>query len=347
VEQIHPCISFPEGRWSKYTPVFCSPRVGGAKTPLYFVPRGSAEQIHPCIGLNVASYGLSLAKQKRNEVFFLKHLFYFNFLFYNLAFELNVNQNLSVMIDPTNFRKLNLDEKQNFTDEVLPIVKTAIGANETYKTYIAQVEVDNTRLVKTAATLSHPELTEEVNQGDELRDGGIGSLKINATRSLYRKDPLWVKAGQRILSAFNDFGNDMASRPIAKETTAVDKLLMAIENDAELKQSIATIQSNIWLQDIKDGQHVVKSAVAKRDSSKVGDEIAASDASRQLGTSLDKLFRYINMKIEFESNPTLVTLSFDLNKIIARYHKGIKLRATLREQKKQDKKKAQESLDND
>ena len=43
------------------------------------------------------------------------------------------------------------------------------------------------------------------------------------------------------------------------------------------------------------------------------------------------------MKIEFEPQPELAALAFDINKVIARYRKSINLQATLREEAKQVK----------
>jgi hypothetical protein len=203
---------------------------------------------------------------------------------------------------------------------------------------VAEVEAGLATLKGTAQTLSHPEFTEEINEGDGMRDGGLGSLKINAIRSKDRKDPVWIQAGQRVLRAFNDFGNDMATRSIAEETSAVDNFLNAIDSTPELKSAIATIQGNIFVQDIRDGQQLVKQGIAKRDASNKTEELAAYEAARILGTSIDKLFRYVNMKLEFEPEPELAALASDINKVIARYRKNINLQATLRKEAKQEKK---------
>lgn len=240
------------------------------------------------------------------------------------------------MIDPIGFKKLSLDEKQNFTDEVYPMIKTSIGENPTFKSYVDPIGSVYTRLKQAAQTISHPELTAEVNEGDDLRDCGIRSLRSTAAHSANRTDPTWAKAGQRVLNLFKDFGENMAELPIAKETTAIDNFLGAIDSNPELKQDITTMHGDVWLQDIRDGQQKVKSGIAKRDASKKSDEAAASDIARELGANIDKLFRYINMKIEFEGTPELKALSFELNKVIARYRKNISLRATLRENAKQE-----------
>ena len=240
------------------------------------------------------------------------------------------------MIDPISFRKLSLEEKQNFTDEVYPMVKTSLGENPTFKPYIDPIGSVYTRLKQAAQAISHPDLTSEINEGDDLRDGGIRSLKSTADHSVNRTDPAWSTAGQRVLNLFRDFGNNMADLSLAKETTAIDNFLGAIDSNPELKKDITTIQGDIWLQDVRDGQQKVKSGIAKRDASKKSDEAAAFDIARELGSNIDKLFRYINMKIEFEPTPELKALSFELNKVIARYRKNVSLRATLREKAKKE-----------
>lgn len=232
------------------------------------------------------------------------------------------------MILPTNFRKLSLTEKQNFTDEILPAVKTSLGENALFKPYIAQVEADLSHLKVSSQVLTHPELTAEIVDGDELRDGGISSLKQAATRAAGRRDPVWVKAGQCILNAFHDIGDNIAALPINKETSSIENLLGVIESTPDLKQAITTIHAEVWLQDIKDGQQIVKDVIKKRDTSKIEND-SASDKARQLTVSVDKLLRYINSKIEFEPAPEFTALALELNKIIDRYRKTVKLRATL------------------
>ena len=148
------------------------------------------------------------------------------------------------------------------------MVKTSLGENPTFKPYIDPIGSVYTRLKQAAQAISHPELTSEINEGDDLRDGGIRSLKSTADHSVNRTDPAWSTAGQRVLNLFRDFGNNMADLSLAKETTAIDNFLGAIDSNPELKKDITTIQGDIWLQDVRDGQQKVKSGIAKRDASK-------------------------------------------------------------------------------
>jgi hypothetical protein len=252
------------------------------------------------------------------------------------------------MIDPTSFRKLSLEEKQNFTNQVLNLIIPVLGELPEYKVLVALVKSDFDFMKKTLEGLSHPEYTQAVVDGDSLRDGGISGIKGNATRSLNRKDATWVAAGTIILQAFDDFGDNMANQSMATETAEVDNLLAEIDRNPELKAAITTIQSDAWLQDVRDGQHQVKSSIEKRGASNASKTLPSTiEASRPLIVSINKLFRFINMKLEFEPKPELLALSFRLNDVIGGYKSGLKLRETLHKQKKQDKKKAQESLDND
>jgi hypothetical protein len=242
------------------------------------------------------------------------------------------------MIEAVNYRKLSLNEKINFANEVIPVVDPTLGELPEYKVLVAQVKDQRDTLMKSSEGLSHPEVTAEVNEGDSLRDGGLGGIKSNATRSLHRSDPKWVAAGTIILQAFHDFGDDMAHMPMAKETAAVDKFLIEVDHNAELKAAITTIHSDAWLQDVRDGQQIVKSAIVKRDDSIAADTLPpAYDAAKPLGVSIDKLFRFINLKLEIEPKPELVALANRINTIIERYKKLIKLRQTLREQAKNEK----------
>lgn len=236
------------------------------------------------------------------------------------------------------FRRYSLEEKQTFTEETIRAVDPELGKLPEYSALVAQVKTDYSNMMKTTEGLNHPELTKVVNDGDNLRDGGIGGLRGNAKRSLNRTDPKWVAAGTVILQAFHDFGEGMASLAIAKETAAVGRFLAEVDRNPVLRAAITTIQSDAWLQDMRDGQHMVESAVDQRGVERAADALPSTvEAAMPLVASIDKLFRYINMKLEFDPKPELVALSNRLNEIIARYKQVVKLRQTLREQEKDKK----------
>ena len=232
------------------------------------------------------------------------------------------------------FRKLTLDGKLSFCRELLPLLDVA-ATDPSLKPFLQAVNTDHEKFLSLSSKLSHPQHTEDVMEGDAIRDGGIASLKMNAQRATGRKDEAWVNAGKLILNAFNDFNPNMATLPINEETAAVDKLLAAIEANAELKQAVLTIQCGIWLDDIKSGQEMVKRSLTTRDAAKSTD-ISAYEASRMVETSFAKLFRYLNYKLEFEPTPALVTFSNEYDKLSMRYKKNISLQATLRDSIKKE-----------
>lgn len=242
------------------------------------------------------------------------------------------------MIESTMFRRYSLEEKQTFTQETIRVVDPVLGELPEYKTLVAQIKADRDNMMKTTEGLNHPELTHAVNTGDNLRDGGIGGLKGNAKRSLNRTDPKWVAAGTVILQAFHDFGEGMATLSIAKETAAVERFLAEVDRNPVLRAAITTIQSDAWLQDMRDGQNMVVAAIDQRGVERAADTLPSTvEAAMPLVASIDRLFRYINMKLEVDPTPELVALSHRLNEIIARYKQAIKLRQTLREQEQQQK----------
>lgn len=242
------------------------------------------------------------------------------------------------MIETTNFRLMNLKEKQGFVSAFLPPVEKLLGKNPSFIPYIDRVKGNFDLFVKTTEELSHPELTEKVVEGDNFRDGGIIGLRSNAARSVNRKDPAWVEAGKLILRIFHDFGDGMATLPLEQETTSIDNLLAEIDRNPVLRAAITTIQSDAWLQDIRDGQKIVKDAVEQRRAGGFANSLPSSFvAAKSLAVNLEKLVDYINLKIDFEPTPELTALANGLNEIIVDYKKKIKLRQTLREQEKEEK----------
>lgn len=240
------------------------------------------------------------------------------------------------MIEPTYFRRLKLTEKQNFVRQFLPPVDRVLGSNPEYIPYVDRVKGDYSLFLKSTEEVSHPELTEEVNMGDNMRDGGINGVKGNATRSVNRSDPKWVAAGTTILRAFHEFGDGMANLPLDQETSCVENLLAEIDRNADLRAAITTIQSDAWLQDIRDGQKIVTDATDKRIALNAANSMPSTfDVAKSLSTSIDKLVSYINLKLEFEPKPELVSLANELNEIIAHYKQLYRQRQTLREQEQQ------------
>jgi hypothetical protein len=230
-------------------------------------------------------------------------------------------------------------EKQAFLVAFLSPVEKLLGKNPSFIPYIDRVKGNFDTFVKTVEELTHPELTEKVVEGDNLRDGGIVGLKSNAARSANRKDPAWVDAGKLILRVFSDLGNNMANLPLEQETTSIDNLLAEIDRNPALKAAITTIQSDAWLQDIRDGQKIVKDAFEQRRAGGFTSNTLPStvDASKPLALNMEKLIDYINLKVDFEPTAELTALANGLNDIIDDYNAKIKLRETLRKQEKEKK----------
>lgn len=239
------------------------------------------------------------------------------------------------MIKPISYRKLNLAEKQTFIDEVLNAFDKHPVEQPTIQLYIEEVRHDYDLLRASAAHISHTDLTQTINEGDAIRDDGLVSLKMVAERSTKRRDSEWVKAGQLILQVFHDYGNRMAELSLQKETATVDLLLSEAESNEELKKAIATIKAEDWLQDIKDGQQIVKEYITKRDKAKGNDSLPSSfEVAKSLGNKIEKLFKFINLKMEFEQDSALEPLVDNLNNIIKRHRDAVKRREALKKKTK-------------
>lgn len=252
------------------------------------------------------------------------------------------------MIKPLLYRRLSLDEKLAFASEVISVFDSEFGSIPVLMPLVSQVKDDYSAVRQASIWLSHPELTQAVRNGDALRDLGVRTLKYVASQSLRRSDAAWVAAGKLILQAFHDFGDDMASRSTASESAEVDNLLAAFDRNADLRQAVSTIQCDAWLQDIRDGEQQVKRAIANRDAVQAEEpQSPAYKLAFQLVKSLSKLFRFINVKLEFEQTPELVALSHRINEIVGRYRASIKHRQTLRKQAKERKANGNELEQND
>lgn len=261
---------------------------------------------------------------------------------------LGVCQNRYGMIKHMMFRKLSLSEKHRFADEVISELDAIPGNVPELQPLVDRVKANFEAVKQASLGLSHPEFAKAKRAGDALRDLGLNTLKYNAKRSLKRRDERWVAAGKFILRVIHNFGDGMARESLISETTSVGNLLAEIDRNAELRAAISTIGCDAWLQDIRDGQREVEEASAARlailsDKPKV----AAYKEAVPLGKNLEKLFRLINMKLEFEDSSEFVALSHRINEIVGRYRATIKHRQTLRKQAKEKKGNGNEQEQND
>lgn len=252
------------------------------------------------------------------------------------------------MIKPLLYRRLSLDEKLAFASEVVSVFDSELGRIPVLMPLVSQMKDDYLAVRLASIWLSHPELTQAVRSSDAQRDLGLRTLKYVASQSLKRSDAAWVTAGKLILQALHDFGNDIARHSTARESAEVDNLLAEFDCNADLREAVSTIQCDAWLQDIRDGQHQVKRAIANRDAVQVNEpQSPAYKLAFHLVKSLSKLFRFINVKLEFEQTPELVALSNRINVIVVRYRATIKHRETLRKQAKERKAAGNEAEQND
>lgn len=241
------------------------------------------------------------------------------------------------------FRMLSLNEKYRLAEEVISALDATPNNVPELQPLIDRVKGSFDAVKQASLGLSHPEFATARRAGDALRDLGLKVLKYNASRSLKRRDERWVAAGKLILQAFHDFGDSMDRKSDAKETASVTNFLAEVDRNAELRQAISTIGCDAWLQDIRDGQQEVIDSRAARASIKIAKpKVAAYKQAMELGVSMGKLFRLINVKLEIEDSPELVALSNRINEIVGRYRTSIKHRQTLRKQAKERKAKSGE-----
>lgn len=252
------------------------------------------------------------------------------------------------MIKHVMFRMLSLNEKYRFAEEVISALDATPYNVPELQPLADRVKASFDAVKEASLGLSHPEIALARKAGDALRDLGLNTLKYNAKRSLKRRDERWVAAGKFLLKAFHDFGDGMARKSVIEETASVCNLLAEIDRNAELRAAISTIGCDAWLQDIRDGQREVEEAEAAR-LAMLGDKpkVAAYQEAVPLGQNLEKLFRLVNVKLEFEDCSELVALSHRINEIVGRYRAAIKHRQTLRKQAKEKKAGNNEQGQND
>jgi hypothetical protein len=252
------------------------------------------------------------------------------------------------MIKHMMFRMLSLNEKYRFAEEVISALDATPYNVPELQPLVDRVKANFDAVKEASLGLGHPEFAKAKKAGDALRDLGLNTLKYNAKRSLKRRDERWVAAGKFILRVIHNFGDGMARESLISETTSVGNLLAEIDRNAELRAAISTIGCDAWLQDIRDGQREVEEASAAR-LAMLSDKpkVAAYKEAVPLGKNLEKLFRLINMKLEFEDSSELVVLSHRINEIVGRYRANVKHRQTLRKQAKERKTNGNEQDQND
>lgn len=233
------------------------------------------------------------------------------------------------MIEPHSFQAMRITTKGAFADKVLAKANPYGEKDTELKPLIEEATSKNQIFSKAMQKLSLAAITKLMNEDDDQRDSGIGNLESYALSCSKRKDPVWAKAGQEVVNALKAVGWDMNYRGNQDETKLIDIFLEQIEAQPTLKQALATISAQGWIDEIREGQTSYKLHDAQREAAeKPGSSITSREAARDLGFAIDKLFRYINFQIEFKASATYATLADEINKTIAAYRATIRQRAT-------------------
>lgn len=235
------------------------------------------------------------------------------------------------MIDGYYFQKMHINERGTFAAEVVGVATPFKVSSPNLATYILEVETRLAIYRKTLEKLSTVDLSSLIEADDDQRDNGLTNLRDYALLCSTRKNAEWAHAGQLIVNTYRKVGWDMDRMPYADETTRVDTLLSMLKNEPELKQAVATIQGQDWITEIEEGQASFKQHSAARVDKAVEQEAKSNtrQAADELGSAINKLFRFVESEIEFYNKPELKDLVMKVNIIIGRYVTLQKQRATL------------------
>jgi hypothetical protein len=244
------------------------------------------------------------------------------------------------MIEGYYFQDMRINEKGAFADKVLAKANPYVEKDAELKPVIKAVTEANAAFSKALEKLSVAAITKLMSEDDAQRDGGIGSLEGYAASCASRKDPVWSKAGQEVVNALKAVGWDMNYRGNKEETKLIDTFLAQVESQPTLKQALATISAQGWIDEIREGHTSYKLHDAQREEAeKPASTTSSKEAARELGAALDKLFRYVNFQIEFKGSASYATLADDINRIVEDYRATLKQRATrAKNEKKKDNK---------
>lgn len=245
------------------------------------------------------------------------------------------------MIDGYYFQRMHINERGTFATEVVGVATPFKVSSPNLASYLQEVETRLAAYRKTLEKLSTVDLSSLIEADDNQRDNGLTNLRDYALLCSTRKNADWAHAGQLIVNTYRKVGWDMDRMPYADETNRVDTLLSMLKNEPELKQAVATIQGQDWVTEIEEGQTSFKQHSAARVDKSVEQEAKSNtrQAATELGSAIDKMFRFIDSEIEFYNKAELKDLVFKLNKIISGYVTLQKQRATLA---KKEQKAAQE-----
>jgi hypothetical protein len=233
------------------------------------------------------------------------------------------------MIKPHAFHDMRINEKGYFGDRVLDTVAPYADKDADLALLIEDVRAKNQRLTAALMKQSYASITKQMKADDSLRDHGFVNLRTYAQVCASRKDPIWAQAGQLLVNAIKKTGWGMNRKGNKEETMLVDTLLAEFDSQPKLREAIATINAQEWIDEIREGHASYEQHSRLRNSVKESkSKVNARRAAQELCQAINKLFRYINFYVEFKNSEPYKTLADSINTSIAECRKTLKQRAT-------------------
>jgi hypothetical protein len=240
------------------------------------------------------------------------------------------------MIKPHAFHDMRINEKGYFGDKVLAAIAPYCERDAELALLVAAASIKNQQLARALQKISCANITKQMKKDDSLRDHGIVNLRSYAQVCAGRKNPTWAQAGQLVVDAIKQVGWGMNRKGNNEETKLVDTLLAELDNQPKLREAIATINGQEWVDEIREGHASYKLHDLLRDDTKEAkNKVNSKQAAQELCQAINKLFRYINFQVEFRDSEPYRMLASSLNTIIAESKVTLKQRATRAKKRKE------------
>lgn len=224
------------------------------------------------------------------------------------------------MISNHPYRQMRIPEKGIFATEIAVAANKAKKSNPDLEPHIQAIECHTEALMKAYQRMCNNPIAAEMVEADDLRDNGLINLREYAAICTSHHDMEWVKAGELILGVFRDISWDIHRLRNSEESIRVDNLLIILKTYPKLKKAIATMHAKHWVDEIEEGQHKFKEAYQK--FKEQNENLVLVDLQpivKNLGVALERLFQYVNMRIEFMPNAELFNLAHKINDLISNY----------------------------
>ena len=239
------------------------------------------------------------------------------------------------MIKPHAYHEMHITEKGNFADKVLAAVTPYCDDDADLAPLVAAVRTKNEQLSRALQKVSNAEINKRLKEADALRDHGIVNLRDYAQACAARKNVTWAQAGLLLVSTIKQTGWLMNRKGNQEETKLIDTLLAELDTQPMLREAIATINGQEWVDEIREGHASYKEYDLLLSSAQCAQETGSSrPAAQELGKAINKLFRYINFQIEFKASEPYTNLASRLNVTILHARATLKQRATQRKNRK-------------